>query len=64
MTKRKQLSAAERASELAKLDFLPKGEGRKRADDLLRTMLNSPPEPYTPPQKPAKKKGTKRVKRP
>lgn len=48
MSKRKEPSAAEQASELAKLDLLPQGEGHKRADELLRAMLNSPPEPYTP----------------
>ena len=53
--KRKQVSEAERASELAKLDLLPKREGDKRTDDLLRAMLNSPPEPYTPPVKPKKR---------
>lgn len=36
------------------LDLLPKAEGMKRADDLLRTLLSSPPDPQTP--KPAKKK--------
>lgn len=39
------------------LDLLPREEGMKRADDLLRTMLNSPPDPQTP--KPAPKKARK-----
>ena len=39
------------------LDLLPKEEGMKRADDLLRALLNSPPDPQTP--KPAKKKQLK-----
>jgi hypothetical protein len=45
-------SETERAKELEKLDLLPKNEGQKRADDLLRAMLNSPPEPHTPKAKP------------
>jgi hypothetical protein len=36
----------------------PKPEALKRADDLLRVMLATPPDPYTP--KP--KKQTKRAK--
>jgi hypothetical protein len=43
-----KLTNTERAEELAKLDLLPKGKGQKRADDLLRAMLNSPPDPHTP----------------
>jgi hypothetical protein len=46
---------AEREAELSKLDLLPKREGAKRADDLLRTLLSSPPDPQIP-TKPAKKK--------
>ena len=38
------------------LDVLPREQGMKRADDLLRAMLNSPPDPHTSPQKPGKKK--------
>jgi hypothetical protein len=34
------------------LDLLPPEEGMKRADDLLRTLLNSPPDPQTPKPKP------------
>jgi hypothetical protein len=59
MAKRKQLSEAERAAELGKLELVPKREGTKRADDLLRAMLNTPPEPFTPKPKP-KKRATKR----
>jgi len=56
MTKRKQLSASERASELAKIDLLPRREGQQRADDLLRAMLVTPPDPFTPkPKKQAKR---------
>jgi hypothetical protein len=58
MAKRKQLAEAERAAELDKLDLLPKREGAKRADELLRALLNSPPDPQTP--KPARKKRAKR----
>lgn len=51
-------SDADREAELSKLDLLPKREGAKRADDLLRALLNTPPEPFTP--KPAPKKRSKR----
>jgi hypothetical protein len=37
------------------LDLLPKEEGMKRADDLLRTLLNSRPDPQTPKPKPKKR---------
>lgn len=40
------------------LDLLPKAEGMKRADELLRAMLNTPPDPQTP--KPAKKAAAKK----
>ena len=58
MNNARKASEADRAKELEKLDLLPKGEGEKRADDLLRAMLNSPPDPHTPKSKrPAKKDG-------
>lgn len=41
--------------EVEELDMLPKNEGLKRTDDLLRAMLNSPPDPYTPKHKPKKR---------
>lgn len=41
-------------AEIAKLDLRPAGEANKRTDDLLKNMLNSPPEPFTPKAKPAK----------
>jgi hypothetical protein len=41
-----KLTDKEREEELAKLDLLPKRQGQKRADDLLRAMLNSPPDPH------------------
>ena len=40
------------------LDLLPRAEGMKRADDLLRTLLSSPPNPHTP--KPKAKQPTKK----
>jgi hypothetical protein len=52
-------SDTERESELSKLDLIPRREGQKRADDLLRTLLSSPPDPQTP--KP-KSKQTRRPK--
>jgi hypothetical protein len=55
MTKRKPLTAAERAAEFAKLDLRPVGEANRRTDSLLRTMLNSPPDPFTPKAKPKKR---------
>jgi len=55
MAKRKPLTAAERAAEIAKLDLRPAGEANKRTDSLLRTMLNSPPDPYTPKPKPKRR---------
>jgi len=55
MTKRKPLTATERAAEIAKLDLRPAGEANKRTDDLLRTLLTSPPDPFTPKAKPAKR---------
>jgi hypothetical protein len=55
MIKHKPLSATERAAEIAKLDLRPIGEANKRTDDLLRTMLSSPPDPFTPKAKPIKR---------
>ncbi len=37
------------------LDLLPRAEALKRTDDLLRAMLNSPPDPQTPKAKPKKR---------
>jgi hypothetical protein len=54
----KKTSEAERERELAKLDLLPPAECQKRADELLRTMLNHPPEPFTP--KPKEKRRAKK----
>jgi hypothetical protein len=45
MRKRKQLSASERAKELAKIELRPDAE--KRSDDLLRALLATPPDPFT-----------------
>jgi hypothetical protein len=55
MTTRKPLTATERAAEIAKLDLRPVGEANKRTDDLLRNMLSTPPDPFTPKAKPAKR---------
>jgi hypothetical protein len=39
------------------LELLPPDVAKRRTDDLLRRMLNSPPEPFTPkPKKKRKKK--------
>lgn len=48
-------SEADREKELAELDLLPKCEGDKRADDLLRALLNTPPVPFTPKPKPKRR---------
>ena len=60
MNKRKPLTATERAAEIAKLDLRPVGEANRRTNSLLRTMLNSPPDPYTPKPKPKPKRRAKR----
>jgi hypothetical protein len=52
---KKSITPSERAAEIAKLDLRPTGQAKKRTDDLLRTMLNSPPDPYTPKAKPKKR---------
>jgi len=54
----KQLTPAQRAAEIAKLDLRPAGEANKRTDAILRNMLNTPPEPFTP--KPKAKKAAKK----
>lgn len=59
MTKRLPMTADERAAEIAKLDLLPRREAKKRTDQLVRAMLNSPPEPFTPKVKPVKKSSKK-----
>jgi hypothetical protein len=56
MTKREPLSETERAAEIAKLDLRPAGEANRRTKSLLRTMLNSPPDPHV-------KKSAKRAKK-
>jgi hypothetical protein len=55
MNNARKPSEADRERELAELDLLPNREGQKRADDLLRTLLNSPPDPQTPKPKPKKR---------
>jgi hypothetical protein len=44
--------------ETEELDLLPREEALQRSDELLRRMLNSPPDPYTPKPK-AKKRARK-----
>ena len=41
--------------EIDQLDLLPPDVAKRRTDDLLRRMLNSPPDPYTPKPKPKKR---------
>jgi hypothetical protein len=52
MNKRKPLTQSEMAAELAKLDLIPDDEASKRSDDLMRSLLATPPDPYTPKRKP------------
>jgi len=54
MTKHKP-SATQQAAELRSIDLLPPAEARRRTDDLLRTLLSSPPDPFTPKAKPKKR---------
>jgi hypothetical protein len=44
------------------LDLLPRDEGMKRADELLRALLETPPEPFTPKPKAVKKRARKPAK--
>jgi hypothetical protein len=53
MAKRKQMTAAEQAAEIAKLDLRPPREANRRTTGLLRAMLSSPPDPHV--KKPAKR---------
>lgn len=59
MIKRKGTAKKNGTSELKALDLLPREEGLKRTDDLLRTMLNSPPDPFTPKARAKPKKRAK-----
>ena len=55
--KRKQPTNAEIAAEIAKLDLLPDAAARRETDALLKRLLSSPPEPFTPKaKKPRKRK--------
>ena len=56
MNNARKLSEADREKEIEKLDLLPKREGQKRADDLLRALLHSPPDLQTPKPKPKRRK--------
>ncbi|HEV8501807.1 MAG TPA: hypothetical protein VGR63_09510 [Casimicrobiaceae bacterium] len=53
MDKHKAMTETERAAELAKLDLRSPSEASKRTNGLLRTMLNTPPDPHV--QKSAKR---------
>jgi 3-oxoacyl-(acyl-carrier-protein) synthase len=52
-------SAAEQAAEINSLELFPQKDAKRRTDDLLRTMLETPPKPFTPN---ARAKPTKRSK--
>lgn len=55
----KQLTPAQRAAEIAKLDLRPADEANKRTEDLLRRMLTRAPDPFTPKPKAKKQKAKK-----
>ena len=50
MTKTKQTKR-----EIDSLDLLPREEALKRTDELLRRMLNSPPDPHVTKPKPKRR---------
>jgi hypothetical protein len=60
MTKKRQLTDAEIDAELAKLDLLPDAAARRETDALLKRLLSSPPQPFTP--KPKKARSRKPAK--
>jgi hypothetical protein len=49
------MNSAPRNKQAEKSDQLPKSEALKRADNMLRNMLNSPPAPHVPKKKPKKR---------
>jgi hypothetical protein len=53
MTKHKP--SAQQAAELRSIDLRAPAEARRRTDDLLRALVNSPPDPFTPKAKPKKR---------
>lgn len=54
----KRNTADAQAKGINTLDLYPAEVAEKRTDDLLRTLLDSPPEPFTPKAKPAKQPKT------
>ena len=48
------MTPTKRKRDIDELDLLPPDVAKRRTDDLLRRMLNSPPEPFTP-KKPKKR---------
>jgi hypothetical protein len=57
MTKRRETTKAELAAEIDKLDLRPKREADARTEEVLRRMLNTPPDPFTPSVKSKKRAG-------
>ena len=49
------MNSARKQSQSDKTDQVPRAEALKRADDMLRNMLNSPPDPHVPKKKPKKR---------
>jgi hypothetical protein len=43
-----------KTDELASLDLLPQDMAQRRTDDLLRNLLNAPPDPHKTATKPSK----------
>ncbi len=54
MNKRRE-ALKQQTAELKSIDLLPPAEARRRTDDLVRTLLSSPPDPFTPTAKPKKR---------
>ncbi len=54
MTHEKQRKQQHPKAELDTLDPHPADVAEKRTDDLLRSLLATPPEPFTPKAKPKK----------
>lgn len=59
MAKRKH-DPSQVASEIETLEVHPSNVAERRTTDLLRNLLNAPPDPHIAPAKPAKKKPGKK----
>jgi len=50
------MTATKPKREIEELDLLPPDIAKRRTEELVRRMLNSPPEPFTPKAKKRRKK--------